>query len=131
MPFQTVNKVPNRQKQKKTGFFLFGGLERKPGVVLPIKAKKCCFATLLPYCANAALPYPMYAYVRRLLVFVPFLTVWHRVKKFFDTLKRASHFEMPFSFWSLHDYTLWVSLPMISRISLQTSRSCWARRRNT
>lgn len=31
----------------------------------------------------------MYAYGRRLLVFVPFLTVWQRVKKFFDTLKCA------------------------------------------
>ena len=50
------------------------------------KPKSCCCATLLPYCANAALPYPMYAYGRRLLVFVPFLTVWQRVKKFFDTL---------------------------------------------
>ena len=131
MPFQTVNKVPNRQKQKKTGFFPLWRIGKKTRCGSPNKSEKCFCATLLPYCANAALPYPMYAYVRRLLVFVPFLTVWHRVKKFFDTLKRASHFEMPFSFWSLHDYTLWVSLPMISRISLQTSRSCWARRRNT
>ena len=54
------------------------------------KPTNCCFATLLPYCANAALPYPMYADGRRLLVFVPFLTVWQRVKKVFDTLTAAA-----------------------------------------
>ena len=32
----------------------------------------------------------MYADGQRLLVFVPFLTVWQRVKKFFDTLKFRS-----------------------------------------
>ena len=89
------------KSKRKRAFFLFGGLEGKPGVVLPIKARKCCYATLLPYCANAALPYPMYADVRRLLVFVPFLTVWQRVKKFFDTLSPMSLFETwGVSFWA-------------------------------
>ena len=43
----------------------------------------------------------MYADVRRLLVFVPFLTVWQRVKKFFDTLSPMSLFETwGVSFWA-------------------------------
>ena len=63
-------------------------------------SKSCCCATLLPYCANAALPYPMYAGGRRLLVFVPLLTVWQRVKKGFDTLTGELYLPVILTFFS-------------------------------
>ena len=72
------------KSRRKLAFIPFWQIGRETEFDSPYKCQKDVAAQLLlPYCANAALPYPMYADGRRLLVFVPFLTAWQRVKKVF------------------------------------------------
>ena len=99
----SIKSQTGKSKRTLSGLPLPGMGQERECTASP-KPKIFCSAKLLPSCANATLPYFMYADGRRLLVFVPFLTVCQLVKIYFNKLApmEASRFHGCFSWDYFH-----------------------------